>query len=203
MDEMDIDLGPFNSSGGGLIYSSGDAVQGEIVLERDGVRIATRQNPYSLVTWNDFVGTSRYTVTMNARRQVSWSGYLPRVSSTWTFTGTNSGHGVIHLPIISARVSGAFDGWGRAPAGEVFPLELALEGTQGDAKSVELDVSYNDGQSWVPVPVSGTGDRWVATVRHPSSVLRPWVSLHVTVIDAQGNSVDWTAYRSCRIADLG
>ncbi|GAB3433432.1 S8 family peptidase [Flindersiella endophytica] len=201
---LGLDFGPFNSSGGGWIYTYNypNPVQGDVVLKRDGVVISDSDDPY-FVSTSQAGGTATYTAIMHASRRALWSGYVPRVSGTWTFTSTAPTDQSRSLPVISTRVSGAFDGWGRAPAGKVFPLTLNIAGTDGEVATVTVRVSYDDGKNWTTVPVGNDSGEWVADVSHPSTITNPWVSLRVIVTDTAGNSGGWTAYRSYKIANLG
>ncbi|GAB3406765.1 hypothetical protein [Flindersiella endophytica] len=194
-----VDVGPFNSSGGGWTYISTGTVTGDVVLKRNGVRIAASQDPYLVESFEE-LGAATYTVIMHAGRQVPWSDYAPTVSGTWTFKSSRPSSGETRLPIISTRVSGDFDSWGQAPAGQVFPLALDITGTAGEVRTVTVRVSYDDGNSWLTVPVSDASGQWVARVRHPRATGSPFVSLRVIVTDSRGNSAGWTAYRSYRIA---
>jgi len=62
---------------------------------------------------------------------------------------------------------------------------------------IVVESSANDGGSWVPVPVTRTGDRTaVAHVTHPPHA--QYVSLRARVTDAAGNIVDQTIIRAYR-----
>jgi hypothetical protein len=59
-----------------------------------------------------------------------------------------------------------------------------------------VEVSYDDGASWVATRLRRTGDGWVAQVRHPT---KPgFVSLRATAKDRNGNSVSQTLVRAYR-----
>jgi hypothetical protein len=201
-DNLMLDFRPFNSSGPGWSSSWGHPLTGDLVLERDGVRIATASSPFNISTENAS-GTATYKVIMHANRQVPWSVYTPKVSGTWTFTSTAPESGERVPPFISTKVSGPFDLHGRAPAGEMFPLTVGVTGAVGGVETVTVRVSYDEGKSWVSLPVSNETGEWVAKVRHPASLTNRFVALRVVATDARGNSGGWTAYRSYQLANLG
>lgn len=55
-----------------------------------------------------------------------------------------------------------------------------------------MQVSYDEGQHWQPVPLTGSGDRRIALIRRSGAT----VSLRATAADADGNTVQQTIIRS-------
>jgi hypothetical protein len=194
---LELGFQPYNSSGGGDIIDAANGTHtGDIVLKRDGVQIAQSSHPRSISVTDLPPGPATYTAVMHANRSVTWTPYSPSVSGTWTFKATVPATGSTPVNVISTRVSGAFDGFGRAPAGTAFPLTLDVDGAAGGVATVTTRVSYDDGATWTSVPVSNASGRWVATVTHPANPASPFVSLRIVVTDQQGNSGGWTATRA-------
>jgi hypothetical protein len=95
-------------------------------------------------------------------------------------------------------VLGAFDLYGRAPAGKDFTLTLPVVSPDGisDVETVQLSLSYDDGKSWHDVPVSeDSSGTWTARVRHAN---RPggFVSIRTSAQDDTGADLTLTSIRA-------
>jgi hypothetical protein len=53
---------------------------------------------------------------------------------------------------------------------------------------VELEVSYDDGASWHPAAMDGKAGSWSTRIKAPRTAR--FVTLHTTVRDSKGNSVE-------------
>ncbi|MEU4240778.1 S8 family serine peptidase [Actinoplanes sp. NPDC026619] len=121
------------------------------------------------------------------------------VSAAWTF---KSGHapeeGYQRLPLSTVRFSPKLDSNNAAAAGRRFEIPVTVEhqpgSTAGTARSVKVDVSYDDGKTWQHASVRGDGDHRVATVNHPRS--SGFASLRVSATDSKGNAVTQTVIRA-------
>lgn len=59
------------------------------------------------------------------------------------------------------------------------------------------EVSYDDGLTWQPVPVTRTGDDALLRLTHPAAV--GYVSLRALAGDSAGNTVEQTNIRAYRL----
>ncbi|WNM38893.1 S8 family serine peptidase [Micromonospora halotolerans] len=174
--------------------ASRDDLAVHLRLSRDGTEIATADGLYADFPVPPGKATYRLeaTVTRGAPDTLSTS-----VSVAWTFT---SAHTVKpeRLPLTTARPMPALDDTNTARAGTTMALPVALDRLAGSTaaanRTLGVSASFDDGRTWVALPVH----RGVALVRHPR---RPgFVSLRLTATDTAGNTVTQTIQRAYRIA---
>ncbi|MFC3505507.1 S8 family serine peptidase [Micromonospora krabiensis] len=163
-------------------------------LSRDGREVATADGPYA-----DFAvpaGRATYrleaTVTRGAPDTLSTS-----VSVAWTFTSAHTSKPE-PLPLTTARATPVLDDTNTARVGRTLPVPVSLDRQAGSAaapnRTLHVAASFDDGRTWVAVPVV----RGVAHVTHPR---RPgFVSLRLTATDTAGAAVTQTIQRAYRIA---
>ncbi|MFI7604535.1 S8 family peptidase [Micromonospora sp. NPDC049366] len=163
-------------------------------LFRDGREIATADGPYADFTVPAGRATYRLeaTVTRGAPDTLSTS-----VSVAWTFTSAHTSKPE-PLPLTTARATPALDDTNTARAGRTLPVPVALDRQAGSAaapnRTLSVAASFDDGRTWVTVPVV----RGVAHVTHPR---RPgFVALRLTATDTAGATVTQTIQRAYRIA---
>jgi hypothetical protein len=105
------------------------------------------------------------------------------------------------LPLSSVRFSPKLDDVHSAPAGRLFdiPLEVRRQpnAPAGGLRRVTVQVSYDDGTTWRPAFVRGSGSHRIATVRHPSTA--GFASLKVSAADTTGETVTQTVIRAYAI----
>jgi subtilisin family serine protease len=170
-------------------YSQTDT--GDTVLYRDGQRVDSSGVPGS----GDFTvpaGPASYRLQTEATRSVS--PLSTRVSAAWTFhSDTIPGQDPQPIPLLAVRFAPPLDSHNRAPTGSTFtfPVYVQRNGTQtATVATLAVQVSYDDGHTWTPVPLTGSGDQRTATVAHPRG--GSFVSLRATASDPAGNSVQQT-----------
>ncbi|MFC6087786.1 S8 family serine peptidase [Saccharothrix lopnurensis] len=121
-----------------------------------------------------------------------------RISADWTFTtGHVEGREGRALPLPAVRFAPSLDDRNRARAGRpfTFPVYVQVNGTtRTSGVRTAVQVSYDDGRTWRPVPLIGLGGRWVAVVVHPAGAR--FASLRAQARDGAGNSVDQTIIRA-------
>ncbi|WP_229076377.1 S8 family serine peptidase [Actinoplanes sp. DH11] len=121
------------------------------------------------------------------------------VRGTWTFrSGHVEGEEFQRLPVRTIRFAPAVDDRNSAPAGRRFDIPVVVEHQPGvrvgAVRSVTVDVSYDDGRTWRKADVRGSGDKRVATVRHPDGA--GFVSLRASAADTHGNTVSQSLVRA-------
>jgi hypothetical protein len=125
------------------------------------------------------------------------------------------------LPLLSARATGPFDDFGRAPERMLFPLDIRVVPQHGapaaTIRDVTVEVSEDDGVTWRPacllVKAGGGGEaggdgeaggRWLALVRHNSvSAGTGFISLRLAATDDADNTVRTTVIRAYRLVERG
>ncbi|HEU4421286.1 MAG TPA: S8 family serine peptidase [Pilimelia sp.] len=181
---------------------------GRTVLSRDGTVIGT--SPF--VGGGSFrvpADPGRYELAMDIDHKSTWSALSPRVSSTWSFSSANTAEPTV-LPLLSARATGPFDDFGRAPDRSLFPLEIRVAPQHGapaaTISDVTVEVSDDDGVTWrrACLLVEAGGGRWLALVRHnDAGTGTGFVSLRLAAADDAGNTVRTTVIRAYRLVERG
>jgi hypothetical protein len=125
------------------------------------------------------------------------------VSCEWTFrSAAPPPDRAAVLPLSTVRFAPPVDDTNTAPAGRPFlvPVEIQRQPDSGaaPARTLSVDVSYDDGRTWRSVPVTQAGDRWLAILRHPTGA--GFVSLRGHTVDTKGTTNTVTAIRAYRIA---
>ncbi|HEU4425220.1 MAG TPA: S8 family serine peptidase [Pilimelia sp.] len=184
--------------------SAADGMTGTTTLTRDGVVLGSSAQPgIGEFDIPDAPGT--YQLRATADRVVPWSVVGTRVDATWTFHEPGAAAPAAPLPLLVVRAAGAVDDQGRAPAGCHFQLSLTVQRQPGSSRAplraLTVQASFDDGATWVPVPVSRYGDRGQATVPHPAR--DGFVSLRIAARDAAGNAVTQTVIRAYQIVAAG
>jgi subtilisin family serine protease len=124
-----------------------------------------------------------------------------RISADWTF---RSGHvpdqDVEPVPMMAVRFSPRLDDHNQARAGVPLLVPVHVQHTEPRATVTTLTVrvSYDDGRTWQAAPLTRTGGRWLAALRHPSGP--GFVSLRATATDHAGNTVDQMIIHAYRLA---
>ncbi|MEV4312151.1 S8 family peptidase [Actinocrispum sp. NPDC049592] len=130
-------------------------------------------------------GPAKYRITTEATR--TGHTQATKVSGTWTFTGDRS-TGVRQHPVSAVRFTPALDDNGSVRKG-LFALPVSVEnqpGTTSKQRLRSVQVSYDQGATWLTAPVIGG----YALLCHPANAKS--VSLRATAADRAGNSVDQT-----------
>ncbi|MFV2098239.1 S8 family serine peptidase [Micromonospora sp. LOL_014] len=144
-------------------------------------------------------GQADYRLETSATRDAG--DLATEVSLAWTFqSGRVNGDQWRRLPVMVARPAPPVDEAGAAPAGDQVDIPVTVRRQTGvtvnlDALSVE--VSYDDGTTWLPAPVRADGRSWVATVQHPDS--EGYVSLRFGAEDRKGNTFTQTVINAYRL----
>ncbi|NUT99655.1 MAG: peptidase S8, partial [Saccharothrix sp.] len=177
-------------------HYGGSAVdKAQTTLRRNGVLVA--DSPYAgTVDATVPAGRAEYALHAQANRS-GVSDLSTSVTADWTFTSDTVAGDPAALPLLAVRFAPALDDRNRARAGRpfAFPVYVQRNGvaTPGDVRT-SVQVSYDDGGSWRPVPLVKFGERWLAAVSHPADA--KFVSLKASARDAAGNAVDQTIIRA-------
>ncbi|MEN3358227.1 MAG: hypothetical protein V7637_2209 [Mycobacteriales bacterium] len=170
---------------------------GHTRLFRDGQLVS--EQPFSGFV-DTFVppGEAAYRLETESTRSVS--PLSTRISAAWTFrSGHVAGADPVALPLAAVRFAPTVDDRGRPPAGRrVLPVPVYLQrqadGGFGRLRSLTVQASFDDGATWRPVTLAGSGDRRVAMIRQPTGT--GFVSLRATAADGAGNTLEETIIRA-------
>jgi subtilisin family serine protease len=143
--------------------------------------------------------TSTYELSMNVdQEQLRVS---TGISSKWTFRAAAGAAGeqeLVPMPLMNVRFAPDLDEHNRARAGRSFSFPVYVQRQAGPEyghlRTLNLQVSYDDGRTWRPVSVRGDGLHRTATVHHPHG--DGFVSLKAVAEDSLGNKVEQTVIRA-------
>ncbi|MDQ1656255.1 MAG: hypothetical protein QOD41_1338 [Cryptosporangiaceae bacterium] len=172
-----------------------------VVLERDGKQVGELDTRFGAIRVPDPT-KGRYTLTIDSGRG-EHELLSTRVTTVYGFdSGHVDGDVGVPLPFSAIRFSPALDQQNTAPAGTLFaiPVEVLRQAHSpaAPAKSLTVDVSYDDGATWTKAFVLRNGSKGVALVAHPRKA--GFVSLRATSADTAGNTVTQTIIHAYRIA---
>jgi subtilisin family serine protease len=142
-----------------------------------------------------------YRVEISGARP-SFAEVSTEVSATWTFRSRHVPDSVFTpLPVMAIRFGPDLDEQHSAPAGQAFTLPLRVErqalAPAAQLRELKLEVSYDDGATWQPAPLTGTGESRRTLLLHPAEAR--FVSLRAAAADGAGNSVEQTILRAYRL----
>jgi hypothetical protein len=177
----------------------GDATAGtRISLFRNGTLIGDR-----LLDRSGFNATfvvspdpAQYQLVYASDRS-AFGDFTTNVNVAWTFqSGHVDGPGS-NLPVSVVRFTPALDATGAAPAGQLFRVPFSVQTqqgvTQGGVQQLEVDASYDDGQTWTAVPVVGHA----ALLQHPAT--GNFVSLRAKLTFGDGGTLDQSIIHAYRL----
>jgi subtilisin family serine protease len=198
----DIYLAPgmFSPSGNwfGLFSATTSA---RTVLERNGQVVFDQPSTAGLATGLAPEQAAYKLRTEAARGEPS--RLSTKVSAEWTFrSGETTGDGPTNLPLSAVRFAPPVNDRNTAPAGRVWlvPVEVQQQpgSTAGRARTLTVEVSFDDGATWKSVPVIRNGQQGVVILKHPAKA--GFVSLRAASTDTAGNTVTQTIVRAYEIA---
>ena len=172
------------------------------VIRRDGKVLADVPSTRAAVAGQP-PAAATYTVRVESSNTDGTWTLSTSVSCEWTFrSAAPPPDRAAVLPLSTVRFAPPVDDTNTAPAGRPFlvPVEIQRQPDSGaaPARTLSVDVSYDDGRTWRSVPVTQAGDRWLAILRHPTGA--GFVSLRGHTVDTKGTTNTVTAIRAYRIA---
>ncbi|WP_433381732.1 S8 family serine peptidase [Actinoplanes sp. CA-142083] len=143
-------------------------------------------------------GTATYRLEAKSTRSAPHT-LSTSVSGVWTFrSGHVDGEAFRRLPVSTVRFSPRLDDRNTAPAGCRYEIPVTVErqpgSSAGQVRSLRVEVSFDDGKTWKPASLRGSGDHRVATVQHPRGAA--FASLRASSADTKGNTVTETVIRA-------
>ncbi|MGW1163029.1 S8 family serine peptidase [Streptomyces sp. NPDC002519] len=174
---------------------------GNLVLKRNGERIATSAWPYDAFRVPD--EDSAYELTQNLEKiPTSDRNWLrsTAVTTTWSFRSHREPDVYSRgLPILFPAYDVPVDGLNTLPAQSGIRVGLSVEGhagyTPGAVKAATLSYSYDGGTTWIQAPIEQQDGTWSAVLDHTGASGKQ-VTMRATFTDANGNAVTQTVKRA-------
>jgi len=128
------------------------------------------------------------------------SGAAPLVTAAWSFVSQHADSSEI-LPLPTLRFSPALDEHNQTAA-RILALPIQIERPAGARTPriarAAVEASFDDGATWLPVPIVGLDDRALGLIVHPPGTT--FVSLRGSAADTEGNTVEQTVLRAYGVA---
>ncbi|MEV0649626.1 S8 family serine peptidase [Phytomonospora sp. NPDC050363] len=190
--EMWLQLNPFGGPDpktGVLSFLRDDA---RVTLDVNGERVLDAPFRQDLFPIPDRA-TGEFVLTVDAVRDVSWTTIGKRSTVELTFTDGFAPDvwNDADVNLVRLNASGVTDGYAPAKVPQVVSLSIEHQlAEQAPTEKLTFEVSYDEGETWKPVPVTRAGETGIATLRHPAGARS--VSTRMTTVDAEGNSSEQT-----------
>ncbi|WP_218854647.1 S8 family serine peptidase [Paractinoplanes atraurantiacus] len=154
------------------------------------------QNTYNWIDQNSGLSPKRlpYRLVTTTQRDTTSYAYSSKTRTTWDFFSDAK---TARLPLIQLDYKVGTDITHRASrstAITVTPSHLTGGPSTKAIRTVTLDVSYDDGATWVHQRLHQTKDGWTTDLRAPRNAQH--VTLKAGAKDAYGNSVEQTITRA-------
>ncbi|MEV6492278.1 hypothetical protein AB0M20_27195 [Actinoplanes sp. NPDC051633] len=122
------------------------------------------------------------------------------VSGVWTFRSATTSEETL-LPLSTVRFSPRVDDRNVAPAGTSFTFPVEVVRPTGSAappnRDLTAEFSTDDGQTWQPATVAGSGGKRTVRVSNPTGPA--YVSLRGHATDAAGNTATITVIKAYEV----
>jgi hypothetical protein len=193
----EIGVFPYLFSAPGGWYGHDISATGRTVVERDG-QVILDEPVIGTVLPEAPPEDSAYRIRVEANRTAP-NRLSTSVTAEWTFrSATVPGDEVRPFPLSAVRFAPPVNQQNTAPAGKVWlvPLEVqrAPNSAAGRARTLTVEVSYDDGATWRHVPVLRFGQQGLVVLHHPAGA--GFVSLRASSDDTAGNTVKQTVIRA-------
>ena len=116
---------PSVSAGSVLVWDTA-GIKGTAELRRGGTVVAESEDPFMLDAGDQPAQRTTYVLDLDGSRKVPWSRYATKVHGRWIFASEVPVEDIASLALLNAQATGAFDGYGRAPAGKAFNLTFPV-----------------------------------------------------------------------------
>jgi len=161
-------------------------------LYKNGVKVGSNDDPlFGEKTFKVPAGQASYKLTTSVKRSVKVAAASTRIDASWTFTSKKPAD-VAKLPASMVRFNAATGLDSRVEAGKTVKIPLTVEGSAkgSNLKSLAVYVSYDYGQTWKKVTVSGGK----ITVKNPAKGKA--ISFHAKIADKKGNKSTISIYNA-------
>ncbi|MEJ2855899.1 MULTISPECIES: S8 family serine peptidase [unclassified Saccharothrix] len=194
-DVMNFDI-PMYTDQGDARYGYSTTTKAYTELFKDGVRIGGIASD-GAGTANVPAEPGKYELTVQASRS-EVAELSTDISAKWTFGSAHVPGDPTPLPLFVVRFAPLLDDHNRARAGAPLAIPVYAQRNGGAStdgvQTTEVQVSYDDGKTWRPAPLTRIGKRWLALVHHPAGA--KFVSLKAKAHDGDGNAFEQTIIRA-------
>ncbi|MFE6162689.1 S8 family serine peptidase [Streptomyces sp. NPDC056486] len=159
-------------------------------LYRNGTKIAENEDPVTgAETFKVPAGDAEYRLTASAKRSGKLARATSRVDASWTFRSARAESAQLPASTVRFAPKVALDS--TAPASRTQSVPVKVQGSAagaGNLKSLSVYVSYDYGQSWKKVTVSG------GKIKVKTPPAGKAVSFHAKITDKDGNKSTLSVY---------
>ena len=185
----------------------GDIDQGfgdisQVTLSRNGQVVGTAGWPQGQFTVP--ASDAEYELRMEVQHGAgNYMDLSSNTDTTWTFRSKRRGEGRTVLPLLQLGYDIDADGYNRVDASSTYPLRIETgyqPGFNGPGGfDVAVEVSYDDGKTWVEARARDVGQAWRANVPAAPSGAE-FATVRVIAEDEDGNKIDQRIDRAWKIA---
>ncbi|MFD4672480.1 S8 family serine peptidase [Lentzea sp. NPDC058450] len=192
-DRISLMVPMFADSDPGTVSSYNPSNSGTTVVSKDGREIARGDRP-ALGSYDIPAGPGWLTLTTEASRPTGnmTPALSPKVRSEWRFHTRSGTDERVALPLLDIRYALELDDHNTAHGAVRGTVSVAHQPgvAAAKARSLEVEVSFDDGASWQRVRVNGNGKLEI-----PAGP-KGFASLRAKAVDLLGNSVTETNTRA-------
>ncbi|MEU1475480.1 S8 family peptidase [Streptomyces sp. NPDC005760] len=184
---------PLFSDGAGHAGSS-DFTAVSTSLYRNGTKVGTNDDPlFGGEAFTVPSGEASYKLTTSVKRSVKVAEASTRIDASWEFKSKKpAANKTATLPASMVRFNAQTGLDNKVEAGKTVKIPLTVEGSAkgSNLKSLAVYVSYDYGQTWKKVTVSGGK----ITVKNPAKGKA--ISFHAKIADKKGNKSTISIYNA-------
>ncbi|MER6675697.1 S8 family peptidase [Streptomyces sp. NPDC000983] len=162
-------------------------------LYRNGTKIGSNADPLFGEAFKVPAAEAEYKLTTSVKRSVKVAAASTRIDASWTFKSKKpAGGDLAKLPASSVRFAATTGLDSRVVAGHTKTVPVVVEGAAKGAnlKSLAVYVSYDYGQTWKKVTVTG------GKIKVKSPEKGKAISFHAKITDKKGNKSTVSIYNA-------
>ncbi|MGV9450776.1 S8 family peptidase [Streptomyces sp. NPDC003635] len=162
-------------------------------LYRNGTKIGSHTDPlFGEEAFKVPSAEAEYKLTTSVKRSVKVAAASTRIDASWTFKSKKPASDQVKLPASTVRFNAKTDLSSRVTAGQTKTVPVSVVGAAAGSnlKSLSVWVSYDYGQTWKKVSVTGGKIK----VKNPEKGKA--ISFHAKVADKKGNKATVSIYNA-------
>ncbi|MEV0218429.1 S8 family peptidase [Streptomyces sp. NPDC050704] len=187
---------PLFSDGVGNLGTS-DQTKARSSLHADGEKIFAVDDALNGDSYTLPAGKRTYKLDVDVSRAAAQAAVSTRTTATWTFASAHvSGDTPQRLPLTVVRYTPKLSTASTAEAGTTLTVPFSLQGAAtkvATLRKLAFAVSYDDGRTWKKTTAANGKQLKLRSPAKPGPV-----SLHATLTDADGNTLNQTVHRAYR-----
>ncbi|MFF3344354.1 S8 family serine peptidase [Streptomyces sp. NPDC002779] len=172
---------------------SSDFTSVKTELYRNGTKIGSNTDPlFGEGVFKVPSAEAEYKLTTSVKRSVKVAAASTRIDASWTFKSKKQASDQVRLPASTVRFNAKTDLSSRVTAGltKTVPVSVVGAAAGSNLKSLSVWVSYDYGQTWKKVSVTGGKIK----VKNPEKGKA--ISFHAKVADKKGNKATLSIYNA-------